>query len=168
MENKRKTPPLSTPTFYPFSIMWRNPHLSFPFPHISPPFIHSVYITILIEHQYDIPPFPLFPHHLLLFLFIFFFYIKREIYINKKKRRRPEDPLSSPCKGEARYEPPSYPPWGKIDYALRLRFFLSFILAFLPSFLPQGRSLYPASPLQGDKRGSLGSLQKHSYCNVKA
>ena len=59
-------------------------------------------------------------------------------------------------------KPPSYPPWGKIDYALRLRFFLSFILAFLPSFLPsflpQGRSLYPASPLQGDKRGSSGSL----------
>ena len=60
---------------------------------------------------------------------------------------------------------PSYPPWGKIDYALRLRFFLSFILAFLPfihsflsfclsSFLPQGRSLYLASPLQGEERGS--------------
>ena len=75
----------------------------------------------------------------------------------------PKDPLLSPCKGEAGYEPPSYPPWGKIDYALRLRFFLSFILAFLSFFhsfihscvLPQGRSLYPASPLQGDKRGAF-------------
>ena len=70
----------------------------------------------------------------------------------------PKDPLLSPCKGEAGYEPPSYPPWGKIDYALRLRFFLSFILAFLSfflsSFLPQGRSLYLASPYRG-KRGGL-------------
>ena len=144
MENKRKTPPLSTPTFYPFSIMWRNPHLSFPFPHISPPFIHSVYITILIEHQHDIPPFPLFPHHLLLFLFIFFFYIKREIYINKKKKERPEDPLLSPL-GEDRLRSP----------LAFLPFIHSCVPFILSSFLPQGRSLYPASPLQGDKRGSF-------------
>ena len=48
----------------------------------------------------------------------------------------PKDPLLSPCKGEAGYEPPSYPPWGKIDYALRLRFFLSFIHSFILAFLP--------------------------------
>ena len=101
MENKRKTPPLSTTTFKPFSIMWRNPHLSFPFPHISPPLIHSVYITILIEHQHDIPPFPLFPHHLLLFLFIFFsIYKERNIY---KKEKTPSLP---PVGGDQIQRPP--------------------------------------------------------------
>ena len=38
-----------------------------------------------------------------------------------------------------------------------LSFFLAFFSFFLPFFLPQGRSLYLASPLQGDKRGSLRS-----------
>ena len=66
----------------------------------------------------------------------------------------PKDPLLSPCKGEAGYEPPSYPPWGKIDYALRLRFFLSFILAFLPFihsfFLSSSRAVSVSSlPLTG-------------------
>ena len=69
----------------------------------------------------------------------------------------PKDPLLSPCKGEAGYEPPSYPPWGKIDYALRLRFFLSFILAFLSFFLSSSREVSVSGlPLQGDKRGSMG------------
>ena len=60
---------------------------------------------------------------------------------------------------------PSYPPWGKIDYALRLRFFLSFILAFLsffhsffhsfilaflPFFIPSSREVSVSSlPLTG-------------------
>ena len=39
------------------------------------------------------------------------------------------------CNNYAFKKTPSYPPWGKIDYALRLRFFLSFILAFLSFFL---------------------------------
>ena len=63
---------------------------------------------------------------------------------------------------------PSYPPVrGRLDsfsacvssFHSFLRFFLSFIHSFLSfflsSFLPQGRSLYLASPLQGDKRGSF-------------
>ena len=56
----------------------------------------------------------------------------------------PKDPLLSPCKGEAGYEPPSYPPWGKIDYALRLRFFLSFIHSFILAFLPFILSCVPS------------------------
>ena len=40
---------------------------------------------------------------------------------------------------------PSYPPWGKIDYALRLRFFLSFILAFLSFFHSFIHSCVPSS-----------------------
>ena len=39
------------------------------------------------------------------------------------------------CNNYAFTKTPSYPPWGKIDYAFRLRFFLSFILAFLSFFL---------------------------------
>ena len=62
------------------------------------------------------------------------------------------------CNNYAFKKTPSYPPWGKIDYALRLRFFLSFILAFLsfflssflPSFLPSSREVYVFSlPLTG-------------------
>ena len=66
----------------------------------------------------------------------------------------PIDPLLSPCKGEAGYEPPSYPPWGKIDYALRLRFFLSFILAFLSFFLSSSREVSVSGlPLTGGREG---------------
>ena len=73
------------------------------------------------------------------------------------------------CNNYAFKKPPSYPPWGKIDYALRLRFFLSFILAFLSfflsSFLPQGRSLYLASPYRG-KRGGLSFLFIYIYISL--
>ena len=49
---------------------------------------------------------------------------------------------------------PSYPPWGKIDYALRLRFFLSFILAFLSFFLSSSREVSVSGlPLTGGREG---------------
>ena len=100
----------------------------FPF-HTYPHHLSIVYILQFLLNISTIYRLFHFSHIIYYYSYLFsFLYIKREIYINKKK-----DPLSSPCKGEARYEPPSYPPWGKIDYALRLRFFLSFILAFLPS-----------------------------------
>ena len=64
---------------------------------------------------------------------------------------------------------PSYPPWGKIDYALRLRFFLSFILAFLsflsfihsfilaflPFFIPSSRGARIQPPPYRGIRGGL-------------
>ncbi|MBS7366967.1 MAG: hypothetical protein KIG82_02150, partial [Prevotella sp.] len=47
-------------------------------------------------------------------------------------------------------KPPSYPPWGKIDYALRLRFFLSFIPFCLSVFLPSSREVSVSGlPLTG-------------------
>ena len=78
-----------------------------------------------------------------------------------QRPRRPKDPLLSPCKGEAGYEPPSYPPWGKIDYALRLRFFLSFILAFLPFFIPsflKGGLCIQPPPYRGIRGGLFKSI----------
>ena len=79
----------------------------------------------------------------------------------------PKDPLLSPCKGEAGYEPPSYPPWGKIDYALRLRFFLSFILAFLSFFLSSSREVSVSGlPLQGEERGSFFSFYLYIYLSL--
>ena len=59
------------------------------------------------------------------------------------------DPLLSPCEGEA-------------GYVLRLAFFPLYMPFMKKWILPPGRSLYPTSPSQGDKRGSSPS---HFRCS---